>query len=292
MLAQRFACTQCGLCCNRAPEVELSEAAALADVFVFRLMLLLHRLPRGLGEYRKRHPQLENAAETYFEHKRFVTAYAAHKRPVRTRGPDGGVVEETEYLMLTALTLDRGTGRCSALEGTRCGIYERRPFACRTVPLHYTAAEAGAARDLAAFVATPGYACETGDGAPVVLEAGRIADPQMRQARADALAMAHADARWKQAIVQRMKPGAAGGLPLPTLAQVEANAARGALTTSMRAAWQVAVDAGLMAAADGRALVQAQLAVIERELALGSAAPEPRQTLLEMRTEYRHALGL
>ena len=119
MLAQRFACTQCGLCCNRAPEVELSEAAALADVFVFRLMLLLHRLPRGLGDYRKRHPDLANAAETYFEQKRFVTGYAAHKRPVRTRGPDGAV-EETEYLILTALTLDLGQGRCSALEGVRC----------------------------------------------------------------------------------------------------------------------------------------------------------------------------
>jgi len=290
MSVQRFACTQCGLCCNRAPEVELSEATALADVFVFRLMLLLHRLPRALGDYRMQRPELDNAAQTYFEQKRFVGAYAAHKRPVMTRG-EGGVVDETEYLIVTALTLDRGAGRCSALEGTRCGIYERRPFACRTVPLHYTGVEAAAARDLAAFVATPGYRCDTGDAAPIAIEEGRIADSQRRQVRFDALALAERDRPWKQAIVQRLKPGGARGLPLPTLAQIEANEARGAVTTSMRAPWQVAVDAGLMTADDCRALVGAQLAVIERELTLGATSPEPRGTLLEMRTEYRHALG-
>jgi Fe-S-cluster containining protein len=274
----RFACTQCGRCCNRSPEVELSEAAPLADVFVFRLLFRLHRLPRGLADYRARHP--EDAAEVFFEKKRLLERYAVRKRALR---------HEAEYLIVSALTLDTGAGACSALADGRCAIYGRRPFACRTVPLHYTGVEAAAARDLAEFVATPGYACDTGDSAPVLIEGGRIVDPTTRQARSDALAMAAQDEPWKQAIVRRMKRP--GDLPLPTLAQVEASAAHGAVSTSMRAAWQVAVEAGLMAAEACRALVETQLATIERELALGRGTADARETLAEMRAEYRHALG-
>jgi Fe-S-cluster containining protein len=276
----RFACTQCGKCCNRSPEVELGEAAPLADVFVFRLLFRLHRLPRGLADYRARHP--EDAAEVFFEKKRLLDRYAVRKRALR---------HASEYLIVSALTLDTGAGTCSALADGRCSIYGRRPFACRTVPLHYTGVEAAAARDLAAFVTTPGYACDTGGDAAVVIEGGRIVEPATRQARADAFVAAERDGPWKQAIVGRMKPGAAGDLPLPTLAQVEARAAQGAVSTSMRAAWRVAVDAGLLAAEDCRALVAAQLATIERELALGRGPAAERQTLAEMRAEYRHSLG-
>ena len=46
MAERRFACTQCGQCCNRPPEVELGEAAALADVFVLRLLMRIYSLPR------------------------------------------------------------------------------------------------------------------------------------------------------------------------------------------------------------------------------------------------------
>lgn len=269
----RFACTQCGRCCNRSPEVELSEAAPLADVFVFRLLFRLHRLPRGLADYRACHPH--DSAEVFFERKRLLESYAVRKRALR---------HEAEYLIISALTLDTGAGACTALEDGRCAIYDRRPFACRTVPLHYTGVEAAAASDLAAFVATPGYACATGDDAPIVLESGRIVDPGTRQARADALAAAERDGAWKQAIVRRMKDP--GDLPLPALQQVEASAAHGAVSTSMRAAWQVAVDAGLMALEECRALLRAQLAVIDRELVLGRVKPDARQTLAEMRSEY------
>ena len=269
----RFACTQCGLCCNRSPEVELSEAAALADVFVFRLMFRLLRQPRA------------GSGEAFFQRKRFLGGYAARKRALRTR-IDGRTVEESEYLVVSALTLDSGAGACGALADGRCAIYQRRPFACRTVPFHYTGVEAEAARDLAAFVATPGYRCDTGPDAPVVIEAGRIVDADALGERAAALAAAERDRAWKDAIVRRLK--APAGLPLPSYAQLEASAAYGAVTTSMRAAWQVAVDAGLMRADGARALVATQLATIERELALGRASPETRRTLAEMRAEYLH----
>jgi Fe-S-cluster containining protein len=268
--------------------MELSEAAPLADVFVFRLLFRLHRLPRGLADLRAVHP--EGSAEVFFERKRLLDSYAVRKRPVRTRRA-GRAVDETEYLIVSALTLDSGAGMCGALDGGRCTIYDRRPFACRTVPLHYTGVETAAARDLAAFIATPGYACDTGDAAPVAIEGGRIADPVARQARADALATAERDGEWKQAILRRMKPGAGGDLPLPTLSQVEAAAAQGAVSTSMRTAWQVATDAGMISPDFCRAIVETQLAVIERELALRRGSPDVRQTLAEMRTEYRYALG-
>ena len=268
----RFACTQCGLCCNRSPEVELSEAAALADVFVFRLMFRLHRQPRA------------SSGEAFFQRKRFLSDYAARKRTLRTRR-DGRMVEESEYLIVSALTLDTGSGACCALAEGRCGIYDRRPLACRTVPFHYTGVEAEAADDLAAFVATPGYCCDTGLEAPVVIEGGRIVDAEARHERAAALATAARDRAWKEAIVRRLK--APGSLPLPSFAQIEVSAAHGAVTTSMRAAWQVAADAGLMAQSECDRLVAMQHTAIERELALGRASPADRQTLMEMREEYR-----
>ena len=45
--SRHFACTQCGKCCDRAPEVELGEAAALADVFVWQLLFRLYSLQIG-----------------------------------------------------------------------------------------------------------------------------------------------------------------------------------------------------------------------------------------------------
>jgi Fe-S-cluster containining protein len=280
----RFACTRCGKCCNRPPEIELSEATALADIFVFRLMFLLYRLPRGLNDFRRQRPGLANAAEQFVERKRMLVSFAARKRPVRTRH-GGRIVDENEYLIISALALDTRQGTCSALEGGRCAIYPRRPFACRTVPLHYTGVEAGAASDLAEFVATPGYACDTSENAPVAIEGSRIVDPTMRNARVEALAAAEQDGPWKQAILRRVK--AADGTPgLPTLQQIEANARYGAMTTSMRAAWQIAADAGLMTADECRALVRAQFELIQRELTIRRSAADTRQTLLEMQMEY------
>jgi len=282
----RFACTRCGKCCNRSPEVELSEAAALADVFVFRLMFRLYRLPKALADHRRLGPA---GAESFFQRKRLLAAYAAHSRPVRLRH-DGRVIDATEYLVLSALTLDTGAGACGALEEGRCAIYERRPFACRTVPLHYTSVEADAPGELARFLATPGYACDIGEAAPVLVEAGGAVADEVRQVRAEALAAAERDRPWKEAILRGMKTGPSPAAALPSLQQIRDNAARGAITASMRAAWQIATEAGLMEPEQCRALIEAQLAAIERELALGRASPDARQALAEMGAEYAAAL--
>jgi Fe-S-cluster containining protein len=273
----RFACTQCGACCNRSPEVGLSEAAALADMFVFRLMFRLYELPRT------------GSGQEYYESKRLLAAFAARKYPARRRH-DGKTVEYTSYLTISALTLDAGAGACAALGGGRCTIYARRPLACRTVPFHYSRPEASAERELRAFVGTAGYCCDTGAGAPVVLEAGRIVDSEARRARSDALELAGRDRRWEEAILRRLKTGS-GTYALPSLREIEADARVGATTTSMRVAWQIAADAGLIGAEECRALIAAQAAVIDRELASARCAPNARETLRGMRAEYLELLN-
>lgn len=282
---QRFACTQCGKCCNRSPELLLSEAAALADVFVFRLMFRLYSLPRALAGYVGGAPD----REIFYQKKRLLAAYSARERPVRV-AQGGKPVEHVRYLVLSALSLDTGGGACSALEAGRCRIYERRPLACRTVPFHYSRTEASAASDLQAFVATPGYGCDTGETAAPVLDRGRIVDPAIRRAREEALEFTGREKSWKDAILRRMKPGGAADAGLPTLDRIEAHATVGAITVPMRAAWKVAADAGLIGADAYRTLIESQLALIERDLAAPACPPDTRATLAEMRTEYRGAL--
>ena len=284
---RRFACTQCGKCCDRSPELELGEAAGLADQFVFRLLFRLYRWPRNVADYQPAGVPREQANAQFYETKRLLGAFAAHSYSAKDRHGDK-VTEQLCFLTVSALTLDSGNGACTALSEGRCSIYERRPLACRSVPLHYSRGEAFAQQDLAAFLATPGYACDSGPLAPLLLQDGKIADPAVLAARSAALEQAEADRRWKGAIVKAMK---AGDPNLPSLREIEANAGRGAMTTSMRAGWQVAYTAGLIDAAALRALIEAQAAAIERQLAQPALAAPARQTLTEMRREYAQALG-
>ena len=80
---RRFACTQCGKCCNRAPEVELGEAAALADVFVWQLLFRLYSLPRSVADYPAVGAPRDAAAARFFESRsrmvwRFQSTSAQH----------------------------------------------------------------------------------------------------------------------------------------------------------------------------------------------------------------------
>ena len=283
----RFACTQCGKCCDRSPELELGEAAKLADQFVFRLLFRLYRWPRNIADYAYGDVPRELANAQYYESKRLLGAFAAHSFTAKIRNGDK-VSEQLCFVMVSALTLDSGSGTCAALREGRCSIYERRPLACRAVPLHYSRGEAFAEQDLAAFLATPGYACASGPDAPLLMVQGKIADPALLAARSAALEQAEADRRWKGAIIRAMKAGDAN---LPNLRDIEANAHLGAMTTSMRAGWQIAYTAGLIDAAALRALIEAQAATIARQLAQPALTAPARQTLTEMRSEYALALG-
>lgn len=279
---RRFACVQCGACCNRSPEVELSEAAALADVFVFRLMFRLYALPRMFDGSRADTPKV------FYQKKRLLSAHAARvisKKVVR----DGKPVDHMQYLMISALALDTRPGACTALQSNRCSIYERRPLTCRTVPFHYARADGLAESDFDKFVRTPGYRCDVGATAPVVLDRGAITDEATLEARSRALSVAEGDRSWKDAIVRGMKHSRDASLP--TQQEIEANAAFGAMTTSMRVGWRIAAEAGLMSEREGRALVETQLATIEREIGRSSASAGDGETLREMEAEYRQALA-
>lgn len=277
---RRFACTQCGACCNRSPEVELSEAAALADMFVFRLMFRLYRMPQA--------PAGGTDSELFYEKKRLLAAHAARKYPKKAmRG--GKASEVTNYLMISAIALETTPGRCAALSDGRCSIHERRPLGCRTVPFHYSRPGGLAATDFDAFVSTAGYRCDTSENAPLLLEASRIVDPETLQGRADSLALAARDRAWKEAIVRRMKTG--GSDALTSIQDVEANAGFAAMTTSMRTGWEIAADAGLLDRRACRSLVEQQLTTIERSLSDGNPSISDRTTLQEMRGEYRQALS-
>ncbi|HST36262.1 MAG TPA: hypothetical protein VLK25_06500 [Allosphingosinicella sp.] len=89
--------------------------------------------------------------------------------------------------------------------------------------------------------------------------------------------------------MRRLKTGSPG-YALPSLREIEANAPFGAMTSSMRAAWQIAAEAGLIGAETCRAWVAAQAKVIERELASAASAADARETLAEMRAEYQALL--
>jgi Fe-S-cluster containining protein len=280
----RFACTSCGACCDRSPEMLLSEAAALADIFVFRLMFRLYELPRTLAGHLAAGDSDAGSGEEYYERKRLLAAFAARKYPAKRR-QSGKAVDYLRYVTISALTLDAGTGACTALSDGRCGIYERRPLACRTVPFHYSRPEASAESDLEAFVATPGFGCDTGAGAPIVLEAGRIVDPDARRARGEAIALAGQDQSWAEAILRRLN-ASSEAYALPSLREIEADAQFGATTVSMQIAWRIAAEAGLIEAATCRALIATQAALIDRELASARWTSDARETLGDMRAEY------
>ena len=286
---RRFACTQCSACCNRSPEVLLSEAAGLSDLFVFRLMFRLYELPRTLAGHLASEGPAGGSAEAFYETKRLLAAFSVGKH-ISKRRQNGRCFEYSTYLTISALSLDTDSGRCTALAGGRCGIYDRRPLACRTVPFHYSRPEASAPKQLSAFVESPGYACDTSVEAPLVLEAGRLVDSRSLQARQDALDLAARDRPWAQAILKRVRNGSRS-YGLPSLPEIEANAAFGATTTSMRGGWRIGVEAGLVGPDAYSRLIATQAEVIDRELRTVRCAPAARQTLVDMRAEYRQAMN-
>ena len=285
---KRFACSACGRCCSRSPEIELGEAAALADVFVFRLMFRIYWLPKQLKDFLVTDPQGPNASEKFYSRKRLLSVFAARERSVGTRRT-GKLVEYSKYLTISAITLETKADVCSALNDTQSGIYDRRPLSCQSVPFHYSRTEASPEEDLAAFVTTPGYRCDTGEGAPIVLEGGRIVAADFKAAREAAMIVARKDKPWAEAITRRLKAPSPCYPGFPTLDEVEANASFAATTVSMRVAWQIATDAGMLSQVECNRLVELQLRKISEQLKNGCSA-ETRETLAEMQVEYREHL--
>lgn len=286
MTERRFACTQCGQCCNRPPEVELGETADLADVFAWQLIFRLYSLPQSLAGYVSPKQSREQAGVEYYESKRLLSAFAAHSYNAKAQ-VYGQVEERTFYLSISALALDPGLGTCPALADKRCSIYERRPLSCRSVPLHYSRGEAFGVGDLDAFTGYPGNQCDTGQTAPLVLRDGQVVDPALASARSAARTQAEADKRWKHAIFRAMKSSTAG---LPSLTQVEQQAPFGVTVVPMTAAWLVAQQAGLLEREQVAGLIERQVAVLDRMAHLPGLSIDTQRSLATLRSACAAAL--
>jgi hypothetical protein len=81
-----------------------------------------------------------------------------------------------------------------------------------------------------------------------------------------------------------------GRSSLPCLKDIESNAPVGAATTSMRAGWEVATEAGLLSSQQYASLMARQAAVIDRELASGECTQDARGTLTHMLADYGREL--
>jgi Fe-S-cluster containining protein len=285
---RRFACTACGQCCNRGPEIELGEATSLAGVFITNLLLKVHSLPlatdpRGTVRWWKTQGSTLPARAALDETRRHIGYFSSQDRLDKGQ-------RRTRHLELSALTLDTAIGRCPALVGKLCGIYDNRPLGCRTVPMHYSRPQSVLAHYLDRFVATPQFGCNTAPEAPIVFNR-QVVDPAIQRARDDAFAIAQTDRRWKDSLVALMRcPDAAAAHGLPSYEAVLRNADAGSATTvPMRVAWRVARGAGLLSDHDFRAVCLAQLRLIEAELARNPGAAFAEE-LTEMLADYRDEL--
>lgn len=241
---RHFACTACGKCCTRGPEMELSEATALADVFITRLMFKLHSLPLDARSMRaalwaKREGSGLPVRKALAEARELMARFSLYDEADAAN-------ERSLHLTLSALPVHGGQ-QCPALIGDRYGIYARRPAGCGTVPFHYSRASSTLGAYLDAFARIPGHACDTSRDAPVALRGAAVAAPGMARARDDGLALTAADRPWKAAIVALVRSEHAGHAGLPRYGEILRNAATGATTVSMFAAWQVARREGFMA---------------------------------------------
>jgi len=264
---RRFACTSCGRCCNRGPEMELSEATSLAGTFVTSLLFKVHSLPASersgwakqwWGNRGSRIP-LRPALE---EARRHLGHFASRRRIDKSR-------DRQIFLDISAIVDDDGQGHCPALVGDLCGIYESRPVTCRTVPCHYSRAPSTLRNSLDQFTSTSGYKCDTGASAPIILDGNRVIDEAMRIGREQAIEKAKADQRWKDRIVAFLDDGErAARVGLPSFDAIVGNSDRGYATMlPMIVAWRVAAIEGIISPERFEEVCREQAALLKDRIA-------------------------
>ncbi len=147
----RFNCTKCGMCCNSAPTLTVEEGLALADAFVM-------------------------AARVRFA---FTPPSAPSVRFSELGGDEGGI---PVYVGLIAEPLN-WIGACPALDGEVCAIHQRRPAACRVLPLDLFTDEEDLAENprLSPGAALEyGLDCDFSAQAPLLADASGIRDEELR----------------------------------------------------------------------------------------------------------------
>jgi Fe-S-cluster containining protein len=275
------------MCCNRGPQMELSEATALADKFITSLFFRVYSLPlhKRAAQSRQARGGGLRVAEALEEERDTLSHFSTRDEIDKSK-------RRSLHLTISALTVDREKGRCPALVENLCTIYESRPFSCRTVPMHYSRPSSALGSHLDEFVRTPGYSCDTTMNAPVVFDGQAITDPSVKQARDEAFKLAQSERAWKAKLVSLMDdPGAASAAGLPTYEDVLRYADGGsAAAVSMLIAWRVARDAGLISAGSFEEICRKQIALIDSELERVSDV-ELTIRLLELRSDYELELA-
>lgn len=269
---RRFACVSCGKCCDRGPEMELSEATLLADTFICSAIFKAHSLP--LSECHEQATQWHARQGSHLprglalaEKRRQLSCFAIRRRSERGSGRE-------VYLTISAIVNDYGDGQCPALDRGDCRIYGRRPLTCRTVPFHYSRPASVLGSYLDQFVATPGYRCETRD-APVMLDGKKLVAAEVLHDRQQALDVAKTDRRWKLHLLGVMDDAKAANLAgLPTYDDILFNTNNGHATlVPMFMVWRVAEQHGLMSSSNLRNLCATQAKLIRANFAaLGSCS--------------------
>ena len=288
---RRFGCTSCGNCCNRGPEMELSEATALADRFITSVVFKAHSLPESdrcgwAAEWWRNHDTRIPIRPALEEQRRHLNHFASRRRVERRR-------ERQVFLTISAIVNDDGRGRCPALAGNLCSIYDARPLTCRTVPMHYSRPRSVLQSYLDQFTATPDYRCDTSSTAPIILDGNRIVDAAVERHREEAISLARKERAWKDQLLLLMdddrKAEAAG---LPTYDAVLANTDQGYATLlPMIVAWRVAKDRGLLPREAFHDLCRKQMALIQAERGRDDPGESLRKELASLFSIYEAELA-
>jgi len=270
--------------------MELGEATLLADKFITSILFKVHSLPIGdrsewAGEWWRNRESRIPLRPALDEGQRHLGQFASRRRTDKRR-------DRQVFLDISAIVDDGGQGRCPALAGYLCSIYETRPLTCRTVPMHYSRAPSTLQSYLDKFAGTPGYKCDTTSSAPIILDGNRVIDPELRGNREKAIAQAKADRRWKEHLVNVMDDDdGAAAAGLPTYDAVLLNSDNGYATlVPMLIAWRIASKESLLSREELRDVCQKQAILIKSRIA-GNAAGQTSEGLLDSLAGYELELS-
>jgi Fe-S-cluster containining protein len=283
-ISRHFSCTSCGKCCDRGPEMELGEATALADKFITRATFKLHslpldaRTPRAAVWWKTQGSSLP-MRKALDEAHRHMAHFSVSDKIDRAN-------QRSLHLTISALPFHLERGKCPALSGEQCAIYEIRPLTCRTVPFHYSRPQSTLTSYLDSLVGTPGYRCNTTRDAPQIFQSGSVVDSFLDTARKEAVILNRAERPWKEAIVAVLNSPDASKEGFPTYQDIVRNSDIGATTVSMRAAWIIARRMGILTQSRFDDVCEKQVRLLQAELGRRSTEPQQAGMFGDMLQDY------
>ena len=287
---RHFSCTMCGKCCNRSPEVELTETINLSSDFVFWLCFSTSELPLSIKDWIRTHGRLD-------ADQRDLAAFIARRQlldeqsSIRFTGRSSSWSEAErvrKYVRISALTLDLQSGRCSKLVNKQCGIYDRRPHTCRTVPVHYQLSDPELEPAFDKFASIESFECDTSQHSPMILKNGRLVTEEFARERVAGQTRCYEDKAWREAIAQCILRGEDKTRKLPSIEEIKGSSCLKVLLVPIHLAWQIGVDIGVIDEKLYRLSAERQKSLIEALLRRDETCPfigvdvKPRRQLIEL----------